>query len=79
MKQSTSAGIGPATITMPAGSAKVLGVVRRETIQDPAFYNGFFALVERFTAQEPRSHGTEERHAQLRDPQHQESQAQSQH
>jgi len=56
MKQTTSAGIGPATITMPAGSAKVLGVVRRETIQDPNFYNGFFALVEGFVAQEGRSH-----------------------
>lgn len=74
MKQSTSAGIGPATVTMPAGSAKVLGVVRRETIQDPAFYNGFFALVERFVAQEPRSYGTGERHAELRDPKRQEPQ-----
>ena len=52
MKQSTSAGIGPATVTLPAGSAKVLGVVRRETIDDPNFYNSFFALVEGFVAQE---------------------------
>ncbi len=56
MKQTTSAGIGPATITMPAGSAKVLGVIRRETIADPNFYNSFFALVEGFVAQEGRSH-----------------------
>jgi Uncharacterized protein conserved in bacteria (DUF2242) len=56
MKQTTSAGIGPATLTMPAGSAKVLGVVRRETIDDPNFYNSFFALVEGFVAQEGRSH-----------------------
>jgi len=69
MKQTTSAGIGPATLTMPAGSAKVLGVVRRETISDPNFYNSFFSLVERFVAQEPRSHGTEDRQAQLRDDQ----------
>ena len=55
MKQSTSAGIGPATITMPAGSAKVLGVVRRETIADPNFYNSFFALVDGYVAQEGRS------------------------
>src|ERR1700720_4608866 len=55
MKQSTSAGIGPATITMPAGSAKVLGVVRRETIVDPNFYNSFFTLVEGYVAQEGRS------------------------
>ena len=63
MKQSTRAGIGPATITMPAGSAKVLGVVRRETIDDPNFYNSFFALVEGFVAQEGRSHA--EQHAEI--------------
>ena len=63
MKQSTSAGIGPATITMPAGSAKVLGVVRRETIDDPNFYNSFFALVEGFVAQEGRPHA--EQHAEI--------------
>lgn len=66
MKQSTSAGIGPATITMPAGSAKVLGVVRRETITDPNFYNSFFALVEGFVAQEGRSPA--EQHAQISAP-----------
>jgi Uncharacterized protein conserved in bacteria (DUF2242) len=63
MKQSTSAGIGPATITMPAGSAKVLGVVRRETIEDPNFYNSFFSLVEGFVAQEGRAHA--EQHAEI--------------
>lgn len=52
MRQTTSAGIGPATVTMPAGSAKVLGVVKRETISDPNFYNSFFTLVEGFVAQE---------------------------
>jgi len=66
MKQSTSAGIGPATITMPSGSAKVLGVVRRETIQDPNFYNSFFELVQGYVAQEARSRP--ERHAELRNP-----------
>jgi hypothetical protein len=59
MKQSTSAGIGPATVTMPAGSAKVLGVVRRETIADPNFYNSFFALVEGYVAQEGRTHAVQ--------------------
>jgi len=52
MKQTTSAGVGPATITMPAGSAKVLGVIKRETISDPNFYNSFFTLVEGFVVQE---------------------------
>ena len=63
MKQTTSAGIGPATITMPAGSAKVLGVISRETIDDPNFYNSFFTLVEGFVAQEGRSHA--EQHAEI--------------
>jgi hypothetical protein len=52
MKQSTSMGIGPATLTMPSGSARVLGVVRRETIQDASFYERFFDLVQGFVAQE---------------------------
>jgi hypothetical protein len=52
MKQTTSLGVGPATLTMPSGSARVLGVVRRETIQDPDFYHSFFALVDRYVQQE---------------------------
>jgi Uncharacterized protein conserved in bacteria (DUF2242) len=52
MKQTTSAGIGPATLTMPAGSAKVLGVIKRETISDPNFYDSFFNLVGGFVVQE---------------------------
>jgi len=52
MKQSTSMGIGPATLTMPSGSAEVLGTVRRETIKDPSFYDRFFELVQGFVAQE---------------------------
>jgi hypothetical protein len=59
MKQTTSAGIGPATLTMPAGSAKVLGTIRRETISDPAFYSSFFALVQNYVAQESRPHPDE--------------------
>ena len=66
MRQTTSAGIGPATITLPSGSARVLGVVRRETIQDPSFYNSFFALVQGYVAQEGGSRP--ERHAELRKP-----------
>jgi hypothetical protein len=61
MKQTTSAGIGPATITLPAGSAKVLGVIKRETIDDPNFYNSFFTLVQGYVAQEERRPHTEPR------------------
>jgi hypothetical protein len=77
MKQSTSMGIGPATLTMPSGSARVLGVVRRETIVDPSFYNRFFELVQGFVdqeqrlAQQPRSHAAQEQEqaqAQARAP-----------
>jgi hypothetical protein len=52
MKQSTSVGVGPATLTMPSGSAKVLGTVRRETIKDPNFYSQFFILVQGYVDQE---------------------------
>jgi hypothetical protein len=64
MKQSTTAGIGPAMITLPSGSAKVLGVVRRETISDPSFYNRFFQLVQDYVAQDQESHS--ERQARVR-------------
>ncbi|MGB9330789.1 MAG: DUF2242 domain-containing protein, partial [Steroidobacteraceae bacterium] len=48
MKQSTSVGVGPATLTMPSGSAEVLGTVSRETVKDPTFYDQFFALVQNY-------------------------------
>ena len=52
MKQTTSMGVGPATLTMPSGSAQVLGTVSRETIKDPGYYEQFFSLVQNFTGQE---------------------------
>lgn len=52
MSQTTSMGVGPATLTLPSGSAKVLGTVRRETITDPNFYGQFFTLVQNFVDQE---------------------------
>ena len=52
MKQTTSMGVGPATLTMPAGSARVLGTVRRETVRDPVFYGQFFDLVQTYANQE---------------------------
>jgi Uncharacterized protein conserved in bacteria (DUF2242) len=57
MKQTTSVGVGPATVTMPAGSAQVLGTVRRATITDPNFYNQFFALVQGYVEQERLAQG----------------------
>jgi len=55
MSQTTSMGVGPATLTLPSGSAKVLGTVRRETITDPNFYGQFFSLVQNFVDQEKLS------------------------
>jgi len=75
MKQTTSMGVGPATLTMPSGSAKVLGVVRRETISDPHFYESFFALVEKFVAQESRTRGEGERRAEAHAAEHAEAHA----
>lgn len=58
MSQTTSMGVGPATLTLPSGSAKVLGTVRRETITDANFYGQFFALVQNFIDQEKLSQAT---------------------
>jgi hypothetical protein len=52
MRQTTSLGVGPATLTMPSGSARVLGTVRRETIKDASFYQKFFDLVQGYIGQE---------------------------
>jgi hypothetical protein len=56
--QSMSAGVAFATITLPAGSEKSLRLQRRETVQDPKFYERFYALVQGFATEEasaPRS------------------------
>jgi Uncharacterized protein conserved in bacteria (DUF2242) len=66
MKQSTTAGIGPAMITVPSGSAKVLGVVRRETISDPTFYDRFFQLVQDYVVQDQGARALPDRQAQAR-------------
>ena len=58
MKQTTSVGVGPATLTMPSGSARVLGTVRRETITDASFYGEFFGLVQNYVNQERLSQAT---------------------
>lgn len=58
MKQSTSIGVGPATLTMPSGSAEVLGTVSRYTIKEPGFYEQFFGLVQTYIRQERLSQAT---------------------
>jgi hypothetical protein len=58
MKQMTAVGIGPATLTMPSGSAEVLGTVKRATITDANFYNQFFSLVQSYVTQEAAAQGS---------------------
>lgn len=53
-KQHRSAGVGWATITVPAGSAKVLRPLSRETVNDPEFYQRFYALVSKLAAEDAR-------------------------
>jgi len=72
MKQTTSVGVGPATLTMPSGSARVLGTVRRETVKDPTFYQKFFDLVQGYIGQEriadeARPHPDDDHRAEARD------------
>ncbi len=56
---SVSAGVSIATVTVPQTSEDALRIVKRETIQDPAFYESFYHLVQDFSAQEQRkSRGT---------------------
>ena len=52
---SVSAGVSIATVTVPTSSEDALRIVKRETIQDPAFYNSFYNLVQDFSAQEKRN------------------------
>jgi hypothetical protein len=54
VKQSISAGVAFATVTVPTGSEKVLRVAERQTIQDPKFYDRFYALVNRYVAEDER-------------------------
>ena len=50
---SVSAGVSVATVTMPATSGRALMPVRRETIQDPKFYDRFYSLVQKYAEAEP--------------------------
>jgi len=49
---STTTGVSIFTLSLPSGSEKSLRVQSRETIQDPKFYQGFYALVNRFAAED---------------------------
>lgn len=52
---SVSAGVSIATITMPSTSGRALMVVRRETIQDPKFYDQFYNLVHKYAELEQKN------------------------
>lgn len=55
VKSSLAAGVGPATFSWPSGSEKSLHVIKRETIQDANFYQGFYNLVQQFAWEEEAS------------------------
>jgi hypothetical protein len=55
VKQSVTAGVSFATVTVPTGSERVLRTIRRETIQDPTFYQRFYKLVQTYAVEEERS------------------------
>jgi len=52
IKTSVSAGVSFATVTVPTSSEDALRVVRRETIQDPKFYEGFYQLVQTYASED---------------------------
>jgi hypothetical protein len=49
---STTTGVSIATISLPSGSDKSLRLQKRETIQDPKFYQSFYGLVQKFADEE---------------------------
>ena len=51
---SITAGVSVATVSVPSGTDRVMRVQRRETIQDPKFYQSFYALVQKFAREENR-------------------------
>lgn len=53
-KQHRALGVGWATVTVPAGSAKVLRPISRETVNEPAFYQRFYALVTKLAQEDAR-------------------------
>jgi hypothetical protein len=55
VKQSVTAGVSIATVTVPTGSERVMRTIRRETIQDPGFYQRFYKLVQTYAVEEERS------------------------
>lgn len=54
-KQHRSFGIGWATITVPAGSARVLRPLKRETVNDPEFYQRFYGLIAKLAEEDVRA------------------------
>ena len=59
VKQSVTAGVSIATVTLPAGSERVMQVINRVTVQDPKFYRRFYGLVRTFASRgEPPPRGS---------------------
>jgi hypothetical protein len=52
---SMTAGVSIATVSVPSGTDRSLRLQKRETIQDPKFYQSFYALVQQFAEEEKRT------------------------
>ena len=52
--QHRSVGVGWATLTVPAGSAKIMRPLSRETVSEPKFYQRFYALVSKLAEEDAR-------------------------
>lgn len=51
---SSTIGAWIATLSLPSGTEKMLRVQKRETIEDPGFYQSFYSLVREFAKEEKR-------------------------
>jgi len=52
---STTTGVSIFTLSVPSGTSRELRVQRRETIQDPKFYQSFYNLVQKFSSEETQA------------------------
>jgi len=55
VSHSTTTGVSIATISLPSGTDRAMRLQKRETIQDPKFYQSFYSLVQKFADEEKRT------------------------
>jgi hypothetical protein len=52
---STTTGVSIITLSLPSGTERALRLQKRETIQDPKFYQSFYALVQKFAEEDKKT------------------------